>query len=321
MAKYLKKKKNKWLPVVVISIVLVIVGGVILMLSDKQISKIPLDKGNTVPEETILQEQTLPLETQGQFEQQETLAVQEEPEELIEIQTKYCVLQYPALGSDYLSYREVTEGSVSMVIFSMVSEEAETELFRVYFGNPEVGNVVGKLTADGDDVPVSYTVCSYNMEDFPDEQTQDRYLTIMDGLNVVLRSIENTEGYTDVENSVIAQNQIAKLEYWDVELPVNMCWEEQREGELYRVLFYGNFNGERVDLFAFALGEPAYDSIIGNYQVNGKQEILSLHSFELPATQNWTEKAVDDLYAMLDGVNGVLHVIMESDAFSYGEEG
>lgn len=306
--KYLKKtekKKSKWpLVLVVIGVTAIAAVCVILFLRGAQ----PESGNARGTENSTGVETTVAAET-------EQTAEATEPVAYTQVKTNYVLMQIPEQYAGELTHREVTGEDCTMEIFSMKTENGETELFRIYFGDGQTGNALGTMKIDGVEVPVTVSVCEYSEDYFADEETRDLYYEMMDSLNDVIRAVQSDERFITEKNIAVEKND-NQLSYWTFSLPEGVEFEEAVEGERYQVTFFGNVNGERHMLYAVALGDPTMKNVLGTCQVDGVGKTVSIESYDLPDTEGWTENAVMELYKMMESINDVIQVIMAGENFS-----
>lgn len=117
--------------------------------------------------------------------------------EMLEIETKYCILKYPAVWGDYLEVEENEENGVLTEIFYCCIDDKSVELFSVYFNAPETGNLIGYLTEGDNKVP-----CNVEFSDFVPEETwtedeQNIYYGMGEGINEVMQSVMENEKYSE----------------------------------------------------------------------------------------------------------------------------
>ena len=243
--------------------------------------------------------------------------VTEQPKQmLVEVQTKYMMLGYPESYIDVLSHQEAVSDTVAMEIFSLNVKTGTLELFRIYFGDETVGSIAGYLDVDGSEVPVTYTVCQYNDDEFADEDTRTLYYETMNCFNDIMSGMLTDERFHIEKEKVQEESATINLSYWSVTLPVNMECEEFEEDGQYKVSFYGNVAGERIALYTIYLGDTGAETVLGVYNVNGEKRLLSLESFEIVPAAEWTDEDQEAAFGMLATINNVLQTIMSSENFS-----
>ena len=237
----------------------------------------------------------------------------------ISVDTVHGKLAFPEALAENMRHQEVTEGSVSMEIFYMVLPRGEFEVYRVYFGDASVGIPLGYLVIDEREIPVTYAINDYTEEDFPDKEEIDLYYSMMDGFSVVLQSIYKDTRFS--ENKAIEPVAVeeVKLRYWDVVLPGNVMFEETMEGGNYRVDFYGEVSGERIDLYYIGLGEMQADTKLGMYIVDGVQKPVMVKSYSMAEYESWEKENKLVIYQMMESLNTVVQVIVADENFSEGE--
>lgn len=237
-------------------------------------------------------------------------------QELVTIQTQYLSLSYPETYADVLLHQEVTADAVTMEIFSMKADNRTLELFRIFFGDETVGSIAGYLSVDGQEIPVTYTICQYNDEEFTDEETRAQYYETMNCLNDIMGTLEADDCFQTEKKEHPVENTETVLTYWTVTLPETMEYEEFEENGLYKVACYGNVAGERIALYTIYIGDPGAETVLGTYDVNGEAKKLSVESYEIIPAESWTDEEQASAYAMMATVNDVIQTIMSSENFS-----
>lgn len=269
-------------------------------------------QGNTQPEPTEIQAlQTTLAEPSDASEP----TVEETAESEKTIETAYLPVQISGEYVQNLEHRRVTEDSRAMEIFTMVKDNTEVELFRIYFDEEETGSYLGSLEVDGEEIPVTLEVPEYSDEMFADEESRTVYYELMDTLNGVVETIQQDDRFSSNEK-IPVQTEETQLSYWNFTLPAGMEQEESTEAGNYLATFYGNVNGSRYKLYSVALGEVTLRTVLGTYSVNGVPCTVSVESEELPVTDGWPDNAVLELYKMMESINDVIQTIMQSEGFS-----
>lgn len=233
---------------------------------------------------------------------------------LIKIETKYGTLLFPEKYSEYLKQKEVAESAVTTEIFSMVYDDMETELFRVYFGGEQIGDAIGALTTDSGEILIYISVCEYD-EYYFDEESYEIYSVLMEGLDTVISSIWNHPQFTDLKKVEIKEEE-RELSYWNFSLPENMELEETEESGYYLARFYGTVNNQKYELYSLAVGEPTLETVLGVYEVDGAPVLISVESYDLPNMENWEERHMGQIYTMMGSINTVIQTVMSSEGFS-----
>lgn len=303
--KFVNQEKRSRPGVLLICLTLLIGIGIGMMLPKVNLRHDKEDPGNQIETDSP---------QQGEEIATESTAVQV-TEERIAIETAVCQLQFPEMYSECLRHTEVTQDGVIMEVFSMAKEETDWELFRIYFSTEESENDIGFLRNETGNQYVTLTVCEHSDDEFADAESREEYYAMMGSLDVVLASIRNNSNFSqkgEVEINVVD----ATLDYWNISVPDNMEWEETSENGRYLVTFYGNVNGEKIKLYVVAVGTPELKSVLGGYSMEGTVKPVSVESYDLPVTDNWTEEAITELYTMMATINDVIKVIMSSEDFS-----
>ena len=234
----------------------------------------------------------------------------------VSVDTMHGKLAFPEALAENMCHKEVTEGSISIEIFYMVLPRGEFELYRVYFGDASVGIPLGYLTIDEREVPVTYAINDYTEEDFPDEEEIALYYNMMDGFSVVLQSIYEDVRFSENKALEPAVMEEVKLRYWNVVLPKNVLFEETVEDGNYRVDFYGEVSGERIDLYYIGIGEMQADTNLGFYTVDGVKKPVMVKSYSMAEYETWEEENRLVIYQMMESLNNVVQVIVNDENFS-----
>lgn len=234
----------------------------------------------------------------------------------ISIETVYGTLAFSKELQANLRHQEVTEDRIAMEVFYMVSDEAEKELFRIYFGDAQQGTFVGYLITEGVEVPVSYSICEYTDDSFRDEEERELYNIMMDSFSVVISSLYANENFSESGIVDPVENQKVKLRYWTVQLPENVLFEETDDGDNYRIDFYGMVEGERVDLYMIGLGDIEAETNLGLYKVKGVEKSVVIQTYDMDAYAIWSKESQDTINQMMSSLNTVVQVIVSDKNYS-----
>ncbi len=232
------------------------------------------------------------------------------------ITTKYCTLAIPETCSEAMKHWEVTEGMIAVEIFSMIHDEEELEIFRLYFGDESMGILMGYLLTEEGEISVSYTVNEPEAILVADEEKKMQYYTMMDGFSSVMDSIYTDSRFSETKHAEEVKNNSAALKYWTVDLPENVEWEESEQSGLYRADFYGTFRGKRMKLYTIGLGKMDGDYTIGTLQVNNETRPIYVKVYALEIDETWTEEEITAGYRMLETLNVVTDMIITTDGYS-----
>lgn len=235
---------------------------------------------------------------------------------VVEYKTAYGVLQFPEEMAPHLRHMEVTEGHIAMEVFYLILEDRERELFRIYYSSAAMGTELGYLTVGDREVPVTYSVCEYEKDDFSGQANWELYCTMMDGFTTILNSFYNNPQFSATRTVQAVEDTVVTLTYWKLPLPDNMEYEEITGEDTYRVNFYGIVSGDRMLLYAIQLGEPALQSGLGSYSVDGMDMVLSLETNEMVLEKVLEEEEQQILYEMMDSINPILDIIMSDKNFA-----
>lgn len=234
----------------------------------------------------------------------------------VSIETAYCTLQFPEELFENLRHVEVTEGSIAMEIFYMVFEEGEKELYRIHFADAKMGDHVGYLTTDSGEIPVTYSMCEYADEDFQTEEERKLYHSMMDAFSVIVNAIYADERFSETRVVAPVGDREVKLRYWKVTLPENVQCTETEENDTYRVVFYGEAGGERVNLYAITIGNAEAESQLGFYTIGNEKKPVMVQTYDMDPYLLWSEEEQTVIYRMMESVNTVIQTIMADENFS-----
>ena len=233
------------------------------------------------------------------------------------LETKYLTMTYPEDYKDLVKHREVVQDAITMEIFSMVQEETDMELFRIYFNDAAMGTLSGYLVIGSDEIPVTFDVAIYEDEDFSSEKHKEEYYRVMDVFTHVMDSVYNHPQFQEEKYIKPVCEQDNTMKYWKVTLPENVQWQEQTDTDVYSVEFYGEIQGETVSLYSISLGEVEADYSIGTFKVdNGEAKPVWVKIYDLGDHPDWQEEDYTIAYRMLESVNSVIEQIMSSKNFS-----
>lgn len=237
------------------------------------------------------------------------------------IETRYGPLGFPADVFGSLRHTEVTEGNTTMEVFYMVGQGVQKEVFRIYFAAANMGTQIGYLTVDGVEIPVSYSLCEYEDENFETEDERKLYYGMMEGFNAIMNSIHDDPRFSETRAVAPVADREVKLRYWKVTLPENVQFTETEENGNYRVDFYGEVSGERIDLFMIGLGDMEAETMLGLYTVDGNQMPVMVQTYSLDDYAIWPEEEQTVIYKMMGALNTVIQTIVEDENFAEPESG
>lgn len=257
-----------------------------------------------------------PEQTTSIVSSEETAAVvpseSTEATEVMTIDTQVCPLTFPLSYSDNMKHAEVIQDNVVMEVFYLVYEETQMELFRIQFDPQETDHDMGVMKTDSGDLYITVSVCDYPEDALENQDVRELYQSMMGCVDTVLTSIQNDSRFSKKENVQIRVYD-NDLRYWSISLPENMEWEETAGEENYRVTFYGNIKDIKIKLYEVAIGGSELSSSLGYYKIDGSYKPVSIGSFDLPATDGWSEGEITELFTMMETINAVIQTIA-SDA-------
>ena len=236
--------------------------------------------------------------------------------ETVSIETLYGVLAFPESLYTELNHTEVTEENVAMEIFTMVGEEGDKEIYRIYYAAPDSGTLIGYLQTDSGEISVSYSLSQYDDSIFESEEERRLYYSMMDAFSVIMNSIDSDERFSESRPQAAVGKREVKLRYWTIPLPDNIQYEETDVNGDYRVDFYSEVSGERIDLYSIGLGQLEADTTLGMYTVDGEQKPVMVSSATLDPYESWPQEEQNKISQMMESLNEVLQVIVSDENFA-----
>ena len=250
------------------------------------------------------------------------LSKQENKSHYAKINTPYIDLLVPEELEDVISSDESTYGSVYTRAFYMHYGEIELPLWRIDFGDANIGDWVGMLKTDNVDIPVVVTAFAASEEKLAalDEEGYKLFNDCMQAYSVMLDGIMSDPRFSAERPLAVGEDTSVELTYWTVTLPDMMKVSENTEGSNYEALFSGEVAGETVSLYWICIGENQAQSFLGYYEVDGVKKPVSVESFDLVERDSWSEDDYAAAYRMMDTINHVIETIMQSKQFSTDAE-
>ena len=234
----------------------------------------------------------------------------------VEIETVYGPIQFPEILFGNMHHEEAVQDDIAVEVFYMVSSVGNLEVFRIYYADPDVGAHLGYLTTDAGEISVTYALCEYADEDFPSEEDRVLFYNMMGAFSVVTDSIQKDERFSELRAIEQVDSSETKLRYWNVTLPDNVKYEENETDGSYRVDFYAIMGDMRIDLYYLGIGELEADTVLGYFDVNGRQKPVVVGSSNMDAYDNWSDEERLIIYNMMDSLNGVIEDIVTHKNFS-----
>lgn len=258
----------------------------------------------------------------GNDKEEPLRATEEKTVTTVAIETMYGALQFPEELFANLRHVEATEGRIAMEVFYMVSEDGEKELYRIHFADAKMGTHMGYLTIDEAEIPISYSVCEYEDQDFKSEDEKKLYYSMMDAFSVIVNAIHDDVRFSEARTVEPVASGEVKLRYWKVTLPENVMFAETDEKDgTYRVNFFGEVGGERINLYMIAIGNVEAETMLGWYTINGEQKPVMVQTHSTDVYESWSEEDRVVIYNMMSSLNVVIQTIVEDENFSTLEAG
>lgn len=114
---------------------------------------------------------------------------------MIDIDTPYGTLRYPAEYAEYLRYGSREENGIYMQIFYYLHGEETIEMFAVRFGNAESGTLIGSVEYEGQAVPCYITSSDFIPDETWSAEEDERYSAMLMAINDVIASVQVWENY------------------------------------------------------------------------------------------------------------------------------
>ena len=233
------------------------------------------------------------------------------------IDTAYGQLRLSEDCAGSIRHEEIFDGGVTMEVFYMRMQDSEQELFRICYGDTQMGEFYGKILSEGREIPVRVAVYAHDGERFPSDEMRNLYYSLMDQLDVVLESIRSDDSFVEKGAQTETENRMVKLTYWTLELPKDITWQESTSDQLYRVDFFGNIDGKTVRLYMVCLGDIQEGNVIGEYTLDGKKLPVKVNTYSLESQANWLEdEHISQYAALMDTIDLVLRAVTTDTRFS-----
>lgn len=138
------------------------------------------------------------LKKQGKFIPLESVSANsgEQKEGFLAIETPYCTLEYPSRWEEYLSYEEQKDKETYVLVFYCNMGEKKIELFSVYFGNPNEGDLLGYIMKDGTKRAFSVKAAALTDESAWTEEEADIIYAMGESINDVVASVSSSQYFT-----------------------------------------------------------------------------------------------------------------------------
>ena len=114
---------------------------------------------------------------------------------LFEIVTEYCTIEYPNEWEDYLVYSEEKNDEEYTYQFNCELNGNTYELFEIYFNSPDKGQLLGYISDGDSKASISAKLSSFDPDDSWSEEDKNLYYSMKEGLNEIIKSIEENDKY------------------------------------------------------------------------------------------------------------------------------
>ena len=240
----------------------------------------------------------------------------------VNLKTTYLTLKYPKQYAKYLNYEELRSGADTEIVFTMIHDEIEAELFRLAITTEAPAEYVGYLSVDGQAKYVSVLIAGWDPEIFAEAQTDEElekqekttelYYAMLDGVSTVMQSVYADAKFSIAKGVSESEKQERSMTYWKVSIPATIAVEEVEENGIYRATFSCDIGGKTVKLYTISLGDADAESVIGQFVVNGEGRIMSVEVYE---AADMADADREIAYAMMDTINEVLEAIRADQNF------
>lgn len=287
--------KTKWL--LVILFIIIILLGVFLIYMKHNEGK--HDKDSNQGSETVMNQSEKMKENS-----------------YLEIDTPYLTLKFPEQDSAALLHEEEHVGDAVVEVFYMKTEGDDLPLYRIDFGDENLGEWLGVIKTNTEEIPVTYTVFSATEEELQQLGVNlETYSVLMNDFNVLLNCIyEDSRFSSEKENDVVEEKEI-ELTYWNVTLPERISCSENVMDGIYQADFYTEIQGEQVKLYSVYIGDEQAETILGQYKIEDRWEPISIESYDLRNSELSDEELLT-AYQMMDTINDVIETISKSKQFT-----
>ena len=246
-------------------------------------------------------------------------------ERTVEIKTTYLTVQYPKKYEKYLKYEELVQGKDATVVFTMIYDEIEAELFRLSFTEAAPEEYAGYFSVDNSDLYVSIKVSGFDPRILGTEDTDEAqekrfeieslYYSMLDGMTTVMDYVRKDSRVSEIRGASESEKKELSLSYWNVSLPQNITCVETEQDGIYRATFKCRVGDKEIDLYTVCLGDSEAESVVGQFATNGKSRLVSVELHELN-TDTLSQEEIEIVYAMMDTINDVLQAIRQDKNFS-----
>lgn len=246
-------------------------------------------------------------------------------ERTVEIKTTYLTVQYPKKYEKYLKYEELVQGKDATVVFTMIYDEIEAELFRLSFTEVAPEEYAGYFSVDNSELYVSIKVSGFDPRILGTEDTDEAqekrfeieslYYSMLDGMTTVMDSVRKDSRFSEIRGASESEKKELSLSYWNVSLPQNITCVETEQDGIYRATFKCHVGDKEIDLYTVCLGDTTAENPIGQFKVNGETKLVSVEVHDPNEAGALTEEEQAAAYVLLDTINDVLQVIREDKNF------
>ena len=330
------KSKNQKLVViiVVLSLVLVALIATALLLLENQNAEKPQKEPTAEHMETVETTETAETtEVTGEMEPTEdatmpTEAVAEKPPvrdyEVVEmvdgqIQTPYCILNYPEGLADHLLIIKTSERPYVLEFYAVMEGKQELRLFDLSFGEGSGGNMGTVKTQEGE-VPLNVMIYQLSTDDTWSEAEITTAYAMQDMVNELLEQMQPKAEEKQDPPPVVNQQPKEESTIYNLEIETPYCklyyparWaktvsfdtDDEKE-EVYKVHFYSRIDGlENQRLFSIYFGGDEGTQLGAVMSIEGipVPVYLIVEQLELDGLK---EEEIDLLYTMQEASNQLI---------------
>lgn len=122
---------------------------------------------------------------------------QKSNDDMIEIKTPYCTLEYPKLWSDNLKYEEKDKDGLYSQTFYCNVKKQKIKMFTIYFGETEKGECLGYIVNGDEKVAFSVDVNSVETDGTWTQEEKNLLMSMNEGVNDVISSVTSNENFSE----------------------------------------------------------------------------------------------------------------------------
>lgn len=261
----------------------------------------------TDPTETTEAEETVPEETEA-------------PAKTLEVVTDYGTFLLSGHWNGEMR-TEITDAEVYTVsAYGQIGSHQEQHIFDVRFGGSDGDNVGYIADKNGKTVAVNVILSDFEPDDSWTETEKLEFYGMQNEVNSIVGRLELVSG-EDTEDNSDAENLRIETPYATLLYP--SIWGDRIRTEVsgdtaITVSFYGAPAGvSEVHLFDIILGGDGENSVGILKTADGAELAVAVWDSAAAPGDDWSDEAVSEFYAMIDGINHVLSGLEAAGNFTF----